>query len=275
MPFEIAQNLQNKSSEKNIDYGTLARIEFSDIDFLLNRLHQKSFDSRMERIVFETIVSKLASIWQLLKCAAEYLENNELKNRLINDYDKGGDTSTGKIGQYRADFFHKGIHFLSKKVYYPIGVFEGRGFKGIHIRKGAKLNIVGVREFIADNSEYAITSEGVFEIIAPNTENERWILLEDFPTIISVNYNEILTIIKESIQEMKEVLTEIESIMRNGNGNNKITFLTKNGKWELIEKKDGMNTKYESTEKVLEINGDLTITPPENIKIMDGKLSFD
>lgn len=275
MPFEITQTLQNIKSDKNIDYGTLARIEFSDIDYLLNQLKQKSFDSRMERIIFETIVSKLASIWQLSLCASKYLEQKKLKNKLINDYHKDGDTSTGKIGKYRAEFFHKGIHFLNKKVFYPIGVFEGRGFKGIHIRKGSKLNIIGVREFIADNSEYAITSEGVFEIIAPNTKNEKWILLEDFPTITSVNFNETLTLIKESIGEMKEIWTEIDSIMRNGDGNNKITFLNKNGKWELIEKKDGINTKYQSTEKILEVNGELTITPPDKIKINNGIISFE
>jgi|TARA_B110000977_G_C11048471_1_gene481446 hypothetical protein len=61
----------------------LARIEFSDVEYLLSKIGKGKIDSRIESILYESAISKVASIFQLAIRAYKYLEKPELKEDLI------------------------------------------------------------------------------------------------------------------------------------------------------------------------------------------------
>jgi hypothetical protein len=275
MPFEETDTLQNDDSKVKIDVETLARIEFSDVEYLLSEIDKGNIDSRLEKILYESIISKMASVFQLAMRAYEYLENTDLKKELINAFNKSQNRSTGKIGKYREDLFHSGIHFFEKTIFYPFGKIEGRGFKGLHIKKGARLNISGVWDFNSDDNEYAITSEGVFEILNPETSEEKWNKIDEFPTVSAIDFNNIREVIDNSIVELKLVWSKIKEILKAGDGTHQYSFLNENGKWELIVEKNGGHTIYKAESKKLEITGDLTINPPEKIIIKDNSIHFE
>ena len=275
MPFKETKILINADSDIRIDVETLARIEFSDVEYLLSELGKGKIDSRIERILYESAISKVASIFQLAMRAYEYLEKPELKNDLIKAFSKSKNTSTGKIGKYREDLFHNGIHFFEKTIFYPFGIFKGRGFKGIHIKKGARYNIKNVWVFESENSEYSITSEGVYKIDNIGTPEEKWNKIEEFPTISAVNYDDIIKVIKESIMELKIVWSNISKILDDGDGNHKYQFLNENGNWELLEKINGEIKSYTANSKQLNIEGNLTITPPDKIIVENNSIKYD
>jgi hypothetical protein len=254
-------------SKIRVDVETLARIEFSDIDYLLEKINNKKVEPRMERILYESIISKISSIFQLAMRAYEFLEQPGLKKDLINAFDKTENTSTGKIGKYRADLFHCGIHFLEKTIFYPFGKIEGRGFKGIQIKKGARFNVINVWLFNSNNSEYTITSEGVFEIKNLGTSEEEWILINEFPTVSAINYDEIIKVIFESVKELKIVWFNISQTMKGGGENQERQFFNENGKCELLENDNGKITSYSIPMPII-IEGDLTISPPAPARIL-------
>jgi len=257
-----------------IDVETLARIEFSDVEYLLNEIGKGKIDSRIERILYESAISKVASIFQLAMRAFEYLEKPDLKKELIKAFSKSENTSTGKIGKYREDLFHNGIHFFEKTLFYPFGIFKGRGFKGIHIKKGARFNIENVWVFESENSEYSITSEGVYKIDNIGTLEEKWTEIEEFPAISAVNYDDIIRVIKESIGELKIVWFNISKILDEGDGNHKYQFLSENGNWELLEKINGKINSYNASSKKLNIEGNHTLTPPDKIRVENNSIIY-
>lgn len=259
MPFKETKTLINNESKLNIDFETLARIEFSDVEYLLKQIDSDTLDSRLERILYESLVSKTASIYQLAMRAYQYLDKNDLLKKINQTYNKDGDTCLGKMGKYRKDLFHNGIHFLERKTFYPFAVLEGRGFCGIRVKKGATYKILNVWEFHSQENEYAITSEGVFEIKNPGTINESWFLIDNFPTITAINYDQIRDNIKEAIRQLKEIWNDISKIVLNEDS---INFRNEGGKLELLETKDGEVMCYSIPMKLI-ITGHLTITPPK------------
>ena len=270
MSFEETKILLNKDSKIKIDVETLARIEFSDIEYLLDTINKRQIDSRLERIIYESLISKIASIFQLAMRAYEYLEKPNLKKKLINDFNKSQNTSAGKIGKYREDLFHGGIHFLDKTVFYPFGKVKGRGFKGIYVKKGAELNIIGVWKFHSNKNEYAITSEGVFEIENVSELNEKWTQINNFPTISTIDYESINNTISDCLNELKQVWFEISKVIKESN----VIFNNKDAEWDLIELADGQNKVYSAKETSFVINGNQTITPPPTMSVKDGKLHY-
>jgi|TARA_B110000967_G_C18752996_1_gene493841 hypothetical protein len=275
MAFKETNTLINNESKVRIDVETLARVEFSDIEFLLDTINNGKKDPRLERILYESIISKVAAIFQLAMRAYEYLEKPDLKKDLINAFNKSKNTSTGKIGKYREDLFHSGVHFFEKTMFYPFGIFEGRGFKGIQIKKGAHLDIKNVWTFKSGNSEYSITSEGVYEIKNIGTNEEQWNLINEFPTISSVNYDDIIKVIDESVKELKIVWSNISTILNKGDGNHKYQFLNENGKWELLEKINGEIKSYKSDSQTINVTGVLRITPPDKLIIRGKTLTYE
>ena len=262
--------MQNKDSKIKIDVETLATIEFSDIEYLLNMINKTKVNSRLERIIYESLISKIASIFQLAMRAYEYLEEPSLKRKLINDFNKSKNTSAGKVGRYREDLFHNGIHFLDKTVFYPFGKVKGRGFKGIYVKKGAVLNVIGVWKFHLNENEYAITSEGVFEIKNVDELNEKWNQIDNFPTILAINYKDVNKTIEDSLTELKQVWFEISKEIKKKN----VSFNNKDAEWDLLEKLNGKITKYNSKETSLIIQGNQTMSPPDKIKVVKGKLEY-
>lgn len=274
MPFKETKTLINNDSKVKIDVETLARIEFSDVEYLLKQIDSDTLDSRLERILYESLVSKTASIYQLAMRAYQYLKKNDLIKKINQTYDKDGDTSLGKMGKYRTDLFHDGIHFLERKTFYPFGVLEGRGFCGIRVKKGATYKILNVWDFHSQESDYAITSEGVFEIKNPGTIDENWFLIDNFPTITAINYDQIRNSIKEAIKELKEIWNDISKLIRNEEGVDSYQFLNEGGKWELLEIKDEKVVSYVGSMK-LNITGHLTTTPPKKIIIKRNSIQFN
>jgi hypothetical protein len=273
MPFKETKTLIKYESKVNIDFETLARIEFSDVEYLLKQIDSDTFDSRLERILYESLISKTASIYQLAMRAYQYLDKNDLLKKINHTYDKGGDTSLGKMGKYREDLFHNGIHFLERKTFYPFGVIEGRGFCGIRVKKGATYKILNVWEFHSQESEYAITSEGVFEIKNPGTIDENWFLIDNFPTITAINYDQIRDNIKEAIKELKEIWNDISKLIRNEEGVNLYEFLNEGGKWEIFEIENGVVVGYKGLMKLI-IAGHFTTTPPKQIIIKGNSIQY-
>lgn len=274
MPFKETKALINNVPKVKIDVETLARIEFSDVEYLLKQIDNNTLDHRLERILYESIVSKTASIYQLAIRAYIYLGKNDLLKKINNTYDKSGNTSLGKMGKYRADLFHNGIHFLDRKTFYPFGVFEGRGFCGIRVKKGATFKILNVWEFHSQECEYAISSEGVFEIKHPGSIDENWILIDNFPTITAINYDQIRENINDALKQLKQVWNDIHKLVKNGDGTNSYDFLSENGNWELLEFRDEEIKSYKLASIPLIITGHLTINPPEKLVIKDNTIQY-
>lgn len=272
MAFEITKTLQDEESKIRYDVETLARIELSDIDYLLDIVSKDDCVQRTRRIHFETIISKLSTVYQLAMDAYKYFGLNvktELNTRFSNE------SFPGLIKKYREELFHHGIHFLDKTIIYPFGKIEGRGFKGIQVKKGANLEIKGVCIFASDTKEYVLTSEGVFEIENPENDNESWKSIEHLPTTIATDYNKIKEIINGAITDLKVLWKEINEKVKNGDGTHSYSFLNENGKWDLIEKNNDSYKTYSAQKTPLVVTGKLTITPPENIKINNGNLEFE
>ena len=272
MPFQITKTLQDEESKIRYDVETLARIELSDIDFLLDIINNEDCEERLNRIHLETIVSKLSTVYQLSMDAYKYL-GLSVKTELNTRFDNG--SFPGIIKKYREQLFHHGIHFLDKIIIYPFGKIEGRGFKGIHIKKGGTLELKNIWNFSSDSKEYVLTSEGVFEIQNPEKENERWTLIEDFPTIIATDYKKIKEIINGAVTDLKLLWKEISEKVRDGDGTHSYSFLNENGKWDLIEKNNNSFNTYSAEKSPLIITGNLTITPPSNIKLNNGTIEFE
>ena len=266
--------LINNESKVKIDVETLARIEFSDVEYLLQRIDELTHDERLIRILYETLVSKTASIYQLAMRAYGYLEKKHMLNELNKTYNKDGNTSLGRMAKYRSDLFHHGIHFLERKTFYPFGIIEGRGFTGIRVKKGATFKILGIWEFHSLVNEYAITSEGVFEIYNPGTIDEDWILIENYPIVTAINYDQIRIDIKNAIKQLKQVWDDIPKLVQNGDGTHSYNFVSENGNLELLELQDEEIKTSKLGSIPLIITGHLTINPPEKLIIKDNSIQY-
>jgi len=204
----------------------------------------------------------------------KYLERDiELKALIATSKDTS--TALSKVYKLRGDLFHSGISFVQKDTFYPFGSVKGRGFVALRICKGAILRIAGVVELNTLKTEYVITSEGVFEVHNLGKVSEEWISIDVVPTLTSVNYDEISDIISEAKNELKNIWCQLSSIREQGDGEHKYQYLNEEGEWELLEKKGGTIKKYSAIQKTMNVTGDLTITPPDRIRIENGKLSYE
>jgi hypothetical protein len=261
MPFQETKTLINNDSDIRIDVESMARIEISDVEYLLSII-KKTTDARLERIMYETIVTKISTVFQLVMRACKYLEQDKLLKKIIKYHSKKSDTDLGKVKGFRDNFFHDGIGFVEKEVFYPFGKINGRGFVAIRIAKGGALCVSGMHIFDAQESEFAITSEGVFEIVGPGSSEERWVLVDSFTNVAAVSYEKIDKIIVNSLSELKAIWNKLESIRKIGDGKNEYQYLNEGGSWEFIEKKsDGEMVVYSAEQKTIMVTGNLTINP--------------
>jgi hypothetical protein len=274
MPSKETKALINNESKVKIDVETLARIEFSDIEYLLRLIDEQTHDERLNKILYETLVFKTASIYQLAMRAYGYLEKKHMLNELNKTFTKDGNTSIARMAKYRSDLFHDGIHFLERKTFYPFGIIEGRGFAGIRVKKGATFKILGIWEFHSLVNEYAITSEGVFEINNPGTIDEDWILIENYPTVTAINYDQVRIDIENAIKQLKQVWDDIPKLVKNGDGTHSYNFVCENGNLELLELQDEEIKSYKLGSIPLIITGHLTINPPEKLIIKDNSIQY-
>lgn len=220
-------------------------------------------------------MKQLSCVFQLAMRAYEYLEKNQEKKQLIDKYKKTGNSSLGKIASYREDLFHDGIHFTEKEIFYPFARIKGRGFKAIHVKKNAKLEIQGFYIFHSSNSEFAITSEGVFEIINGGTPDESWLFHDQFPAITASNLDDVRDEIEKSIVDAKHIWCKLSGIVKAGDGIHEYSFLNENGEWDLLENNNGELKTYQAKQKVIRVEGYLKINPPKKISIENNRLIFE
>ena len=273
MPYHEAKTLINEDSKVRIDVETMARIELSDIDYLLNKINKET-DSQLVRIMYETVVTKLSTVFQLAIKAYKYLEK-DIERKVLIANSKDTSTALSKVYKFRGDLFHSGISFVKKDTFYPFGSIKGRAFVALRIRRDAILRIKGVVELNAIKTEYVITSEGVFEIHNLGELSEEWISTDIIPTLTAVNYDETSDIILKAKTELKTIWYQLSLVREQGDGDNQYQYLNEGGEWELLEKKGDKITKYSAKQKTINITGDFTITPPDSIRIENGQLSYE
>jgi hypothetical protein len=265
-----------KSKKPIYNLETLARIELSDIKYLISQLDNKN-TTRFERIIFETIVSKISATFQLAIRAYDYFELSDQRQKLIGRYSKNKNSALGQIGNYRADLFHDGIHFVDKTIFFQFGRIKGRGFKAIHVKKGSVLIIGDIFKFSSSEKELAITSEGIFEIYNSGDKNETWIYLENFPSLISIDYKRLIEKIDSAVKDIEEIWFEISKVNRKRQAKNQSIFKDEQGEFDIIEKRNGKINTYQmkETKIVIEGGGVLSISPPERIEISkDGTIEY-
>ena len=278
------KNHTNNEKYVAFDLEAIARIAISDIEFILVELNN-SIDPGLRRVLIETAVTKTASVYQLFMKACNYCEiisrtskdetmkrnrkyfTEILQSTKNRNPKKPDSTPLGRVAHARDQLFHNGIGFLNRVLIYPFGIIEGQGFVGVRVRRGGKFTIKGFCVFNAVENEFAITSEGIFEIHNPTTATESWKLFQIDEIILVSKEIDFVEIIKGSIFYLKEIWSELISKMKNDNGEPIISFPNGGGRVHLTEKdKDGQIVTYSfSPGDKIEVKGDLTTTPPSKL----------
>jgi len=274
MAFKEKRNLMDNDSSVRIDVESMARIEINDIEYLLHQVKIVE-DLQLQRILYESIISKVATAYQLALKACKYLQQNEKMKEINNKYPKDSRNGVGYISKLRGNLFHDGVSFIDKNTYYPFGVISGRGFIAIKIKKGATFEIKDIYTFNSNENEFVITSEGIFEIYNSGEINETWKELNVFPSMTTCNYNDLEKNIKVALEELKTIWYDLSKIRKEGQDGYEYQYLNECGKLELIEKKDGKLNIYNMQNKSLEINGNLKCTPVSSMRIEKNKIIYE
>lgn len=294
MSFEQTPTLQDQDAEIRINVEAMARIEISDTEYIMKKLRKETGDVRLKRILIETATTKIASAYQLFMKACDYnrdacksaeIENltkigswfDDLRTKANKKHRKGKDpTALGQVGHAREEMFHNGLTFLNRSLRYSFAQIDGRGFVGIRLKLGGRLKIKGTHDFIATETEFAITSEGVFEIFNPGCFDEQWRLLE-MPFEIQVSSEDLwVEVLEESVVQLKELWHKVSQKMEKGDGNHSFAFLNEGGHINLLEKSaDGRNQTYGLADSgSLVVRGTLTLDPLDQNQIQLGTQSL-
>ena len=274
MPFSETKTLIDQDSKIRIDVESMARIELSDIEYLLEKIKTES-DNRLQRIMYESVIGKVSGVFQLAMRACKYLNQNDFDKEIKASNRKDSASGLGAVARFRDDLFHDGISFIKKETHYPFGKVSGRGFVAIRACLGSNFRIEGVHNFDASTSRYAITSEGVFEIQNPGSESEEWVMAEDFPSVSTVNYHDIEVIVHQALTELKDIWNKLVAIRKHGDGETQYQYLNEGGSWELLEKTEDKITSYSAERKPINVEGSLTITPPKSIRLDGSTLNYE
>lgn len=272
MTFTETKTLVDKDSKVRIDVESMARITLSDIEFILT-IAALQTSLRHKNILYETAVSKTAAVFQLAMRACDYLENPIYKKDLIERTKKGNSSELGMIGKLREENFHNGQRIIASERFYQFVKIKGCGYVGIYIYKGAVLNITGVHTFNAESSEYAITSEGIFEISNSGTPQETWKMMNISPQLEAVDHHLVINVIKRALDELKVIWNNLREIRVQGDGDHEYSYLNENGSMELLEKGDEGITSYQMGSQ-LRVRGNLTVTPPDGIAIEESSIAY-
>lgn len=272
MSFEERRTVANQDSKIRSDVEFAARMQLSDIEFLSKKICRET-DGRLKRVMYESIVTKLATTFQLALRAFEYMEKSKERGEII-DRTNSDNSALGKIKKFRSDLFHDGMSFIQKDMYFPFLKIKGRGFVALRVRKGGALKIENLIEISAVETEFAITSEGVFEIRNTGQESEEWVQIDVMPTLTAANYDDIEKIVSGALAELRAIWHQLSMIRKRGDGEHEFSYLNEGGELELLEKAGGIITTY-STKKAIEIKGHLTVTPPDKIRVDGNFLIYE
>lgn len=272
MTFAITHTLVNEDSKIRLDVESIARITLSDIEYILATINKQT-DTRHKRFILEAAVSKAAAVFQLAMRACDYLEKKEHKQEIIAKTKKGAGSHLGIIAKLREDNFHSGQGVISSKKYYQFANIKGCGFVGVYVHRGATLTITGVYKFDADSCEYAITSEGIFQINDAGTESESWKQMDILLNVENVDIHTVISSIEGAVKELKCIWKELREIRIRGDGVNEYKYLNEGGELELLQKANHMINTYQMSFQ-LKVCGELTITPPDGIAVQRNQLSY-
>ena len=262
----------NNDSKIRIDVEATARITLCDIEYILNTIHDIN-DARHQTLLLETAIVKAASVFQLAMRACDYLENNNFQKEIIKKFPKNGSSSLGVIGAFREKSFHEGGRILKTERFYPFAHIKGCGYVGIYVCKGANFNILGYHEFNAIDCEYAITSEGIYKIENVGMNNEKWEFIKNLFEVIATDTKSVINVITEAISDLKLIWKELRDIRIKGDGTHEYSYLNEGGALELLEKGKEQIKSYKMHGS-LKIKGNLTITPPDGLKVETGILTY-
>lgn len=273
MPIEETKTLQNLDSKVQVDVESLARIEISDVEYLLEIVSLQR-DPRLQRILYETIVSKVASVFQLALRAYSYFERSDKCKYICDLYPKENPSGIGAVARFRDGMFHEGITFVEKEVFFPFGKISGRGYVAIRVKEGGSLNIYGLHQFVSNDVEYAITSEGIFEIHSADSMEETWKLIDVFPNATVANYDKIDLIVKEALSDLRNIWHDISQIRKHGDGQYEYAFPNNGAKLEIMELDKGKLTCYTVKQRGITVKGLLSFVPPKLLKVEGNKLIY-
>lgn len=274
MAFQENGTLSNQDSKVRVNVETLARINISDIEYLLEKTELEN-DSRLKRILYEAAVNKLGTVFQLVMKSLKYLEQHERLREIRESTKDKTESGIAAVSNYRADLFHDGINFLDKDIFYPFGKVSGKGFVAIRVSKEAKLTLKGLYEFSSTDNEFAITSEGIFEISYPSELSEKWTQIDPIPSLTLQDLTGVRDTCNKALAELKEIWHELYQLRKAGDGVHEYSYLNEGGSWELIEKKEGNLNTFKAETKELHIHGELTVTPSDKLRVEGDKIIYE
>lgn len=272
MPVEMTTTSINNDSKIRIDVETTARIILSEIDYILSTL-DVVIDVRHKIFLLESAISKTASVFQLAMRACDYLENKDFKKEIIKKTKKDSGSSLGKIGLLRENSFHDGHRIIKSERVYPFAHIKGRGYIGIYIHKGASLSISGYKLFFSSDFEYAITSEGIYQIENVGMVNEEWVMINNSFEAVITDAKSVVDVIVEAVSDLKLIWKDLRDIREKGDVTHEYSYLNEGGSMELFSKENEQIVSI-ITNAPFHLKGSLTLAPPDGIKVEPGKLTF-
>ena len=273
MAFTETKTLHNQDSKIRVNVEALARINISDVEYLLEKIDSVD-DSKLKRIFYETAINKLSTVFQLAMKSLKYLEKKDRLKEILKDNSSDSNSGIAAVKSYRDSLFHDGINFIEKDTYYPFGKISGKGFVAIRISKGARFGVKGIYDFSSLENEFVITSEGIFEISDSGEPSERWIQINPISSFTAENLSEIKEVCLRAVGELKVLWHELSEIRKEGDGVNEYSYFNEGGSWELIENKNGI-ISYKAEAQELHINGVLTLTPTDDFRVDGDRIVYE
>lgn len=258
MTAKITSTLINKDSDIDTDLEVSTMTKFYEIERIFQKM-EKSDEDR--KLWLEMLIYKLGEVFQNCLRSYEYLEKPDLLESFLARSRK--ERSLEFLKESREAMFHKSKSVLSKTIHSDFMQINGEYFKGIHVRKGGILT-VGEHEFNADDSEFAFTTEGIFEIINPDSKDERWEKLE-YTSITTFDDSAIVRKLVDCHDILRTKFFKIRTILKRGDGKYEHRFKTK-GNIRLFVKDKEQNKIYDLNGKSLDVRG-LLIISPMNLKL--------
>lgn len=254
MPYKVTKYLIDKDSKVDIDLEVSTMTKFYEVEKIFQKMERSDFEDR--NLWLEMLFYRLSEIFQNCMRSYEYLEGGFDRGDLLRSFlDKcKKDSSLRFLKKKREDIFHHSKSILNRTIHSDFFQIDGEYFKGIHIKKGGFLQI-GEHRFKADDSEFAFTTEGMFEIKNPHSRDERWEKLE-YPSIITFDDKDIIKKLKICRDILQDEFFEIRKILRHGDGSYECKFNTK-GNIRLFE----VGKEYNLNGQSLEIKGTQKISP--------------
>lgn len=269
MSVTVSKTLQNLDSKVRIDVESMARIEISDIELLLQRAASES-DSRLVKIFYESAIHKTSTVFQLALKACDYLLKPELSKRLKSDFPKNSPTGLGALAKARGYLFHDGVSLIEMRAIFPFAIVEGRGFVGLRVEPGGTLKVRGHPPIGGKEVAFAFTSEGLFRVESPGSGSETWVPADTMPCAVGVKSSQVHEQVALALEQLKAIWAELAAVGRSGDGAHPWSYLNEGGQIALFHKgAEGHHTQYVLPASTpLYVTGLLVIDPPDEIPIV-------